>query len=44
MIHRFALAYTPGQEDRMVSVYVPEGSGRFPVMYMFDGQNAFEDG
>lgn len=44
MIHRFALAYTPGQEDRMVSVYVPEGGGRFPVMYMFDGQNAFEDG
>ena len=44
MIHRFALTYTPGQEERMVSVYVPEGGGRFPVMYMFDGQNAFEDG
>ena len=44
MIRRFAMTYTPGQEERIVSVYVPEGEGQYPVMYMFDGQNAFEDG
>lgn len=47
MIERFPLYFSPSMDERMVSVYLPEDyreSGeRYPVMYMFDGQNAFED-
>lgn len=32
-----------GDEKRDVYVYVPEAEGRFPVLYMFDGQNVFYD-
>ena len=32
-----------GDEERKVYVYVPEGEGPFPVLYMFDGQNLFDD-
>ncbi|MBP3656855.1 MAG: alpha/beta hydrolase [Clostridia bacterium] len=47
MIERFAMRYTPGMDERVVSVYLPGGyvgsEARYPVMYMFDGQNAFDD-
>ena len=46
MIERFAVRFEPGMDERVVSVYLPRGYGesdeRYPVMYMFDGQNAFE--
>ncbi len=32
-----------GDEERTVSVFLPEGEGPFPVLYMFDGQNLFLD-
>ena len=35
-----------GDEERNAYVYVPEGydeDARFPVLYMFDGQNLFHD-
>ena len=47
MIERFPVYFSPSSDERMVSVYLPKGyeeSGEaYPVMYMFDGQNAFED-
>lgn len=47
MIERFPVYFSPGSDERMVSVYLPEGyyesREAYPVMYMFDGQNAFED-
>ena len=47
MIERFPVYFSPSSDERMVSVYLPRGYGeseeRYPVMYMFDGQNAFED-
>ena len=47
MIERFPVYFSPSSDERMVSVYLPTGYGesdeRYPVMYMFDGQNAFED-
>lgn len=46
MIERFAVHFEPGMDERVVSVYLPRGydesDERYPVMYMFDGQNAFE--
>ncbi len=30
-------------EERLARVYVPEGDGPFPVLYLFDGQTAFSD-
>ena len=32
-----------GEEKRNAYVYCPEGEGPFPVLYFFDGQNAFWD-
>lgn len=45
MIHTFSVTVpTPeGGEERTARVYVPEGEGRFPVIYLFDGQTAFSD-
>ena len=47
MIERFPVYFSPSSDERMVSVYLPrgyeEGEEAYPVMYMFDGQNAFED-
>lgn len=47
MIERFHMHFAPGMDERVVSVCLPEhyaesGEG-YPVMYMFDGQNAFEE-
>ena len=48
MIERFEMYFEPSREKRMVSIYLPPdyaySSEAYPVMYMFDGQNAFEDG
>lgn len=47
MIERFGAYFAPGMEERVISVYLPVGYGecdeRYPVMYMLDGQNAFEE-
>lgn len=47
MIERFGVWFTPGMDERVISVYLPVGYGesdeRYPVMYMLDGQNAFEE-
>ncbi len=32
-----------GDEERKVYVYVPDDEGEYPVLYMFDGQNLFDD-
>ncbi len=32
-----------GEQKRTVTVYLPSGEGKFPVLYMFDGQTAFFD-
>lgn len=32
-----------GKEKRKVYVYVPDQEGPFPVLYMFDGHNLFDD-
>ena len=46
MIERFPIHFDPSQDERVVSVHLPEdyaqSQERYPVMYMFDGQNAFE--
>lgn len=46
MIERFQIHFSPGSEERTVSVCLPRGyhdsDEMYPVMYMFDGQNAFE--
>ena len=46
MIERFRIHFAPGADERMVSVCLPRGyhdcDAHYPVMYMFDGQNAFE--
>ncbi len=46
MIERFRIHFAPGSEERVVSVCMPRGyrasDEHYPVMYMFDGQNAFE--
>lgn len=47
MIQKFSMMLTPFNEVRRIFVYLPddyETSGeRYPVTYMFDGQNLFED-
>lgn len=47
MIRRFPIHFSPSMDERVVSVYLPksyDGSeSAYPVMYMFDGQNAFEE-
>lgn len=47
MIERFGVYFAPGMDERVISVYLPVGYGEsdmnYPVMYMFDGQNAFEE-
>ena len=47
MIERFRIHFAPGSDERVVSVCLPHGyhasDEHYPVMYMFDGQNAFED-
>ena len=47
MIERFTIHFAPGSDERVVSVYLPRGydasDEAYPVMYMFDGQNAFEE-
>ena len=46
MIERFLIDFEPSADERWVSVHLPEdyeeSEERYPVMYMFDGQNAFE--
>ena len=46
MIERFLISFEPSTDERWVSVHLPEdyqqSDERYPVMYMFDGQNAFE--
>ena len=46
-IEQFEMLFTPGEDGRLISVYLPggydEGEERYPVMYRFDGQNAFND-
>ena len=46
MIERFLIDFEPSTDGRWVSVHLPEdyeeSRERYPVMYMFDGQNAFE--
>ena len=32
-----------GDEERNAYVYLPDEENRYPVLYMFDGQNLFED-
>ena len=32
-----------GKEKRNIYVYVPDMEGNFPVLYMFDGHNLFDD-
>ena len=32
-----------GSEERKLYIYTPDQEGPFPVLYMFDGQNLFED-
>lgn len=47
MIERFRMLFAPGMDERLVSVWLPHGyrdsAAAYPVMYMFDGQNAFEE-
>ncbi|MBQ6492485.1 MAG: alpha/beta hydrolase [Erysipelotrichaceae bacterium] len=45
MLERFEtdIPQLTGDEKRNVYVYVPDMKGRFPVLYMFDGQNLFSD-
>ncbi|MFC4802867.1 alpha/beta hydrolase [Neobacillus sp. GCM10023253] len=47
MLEKFTLYMTSFQQDRMIRVYLPEsyqdGLKRYPVLYMHDGQNVFED-
>ena len=46
MIERFTVPFEPGMDERVISAHLPEdyenSGARYPVMYMFDGQNAFE--
>jgi len=47
MVSKFPLFFTPGNEDRIIHLYLPndyfESDERYPVVYMFDGQNLFND-
>lgn len=42
MIHLHTIQSSTLQRDVTVSVFVPEGSGPFPVCYMHDGHNLFD--
>lgn len=48
MVIKFPFYFKPGGEDRTIHVYLPndyyESEERYPVVYMFDGQNLFFDG
>ncbi len=47
MIEKFTVTITPFGDDRRIHVHLPEGyydtDERYPVMYMFDGHNLYED-
>lgn len=47
MIQKFDIYVTPGKERRTVHMYLPndyyESEERYPVVYMFDGMNLFND-
>jgi predicted alpha/beta superfamily hydrolase len=45
VLHHLGPFDVPGLRPRRVRVYVPprEGAGPAPVLYMFDGQNVFDD-
>ncbi len=45
MLDRFnvTLPALTGEKERRAFVFVPEGGGRFPVIYMYDGHNLFTD-
>ena len=47
MVHKFQFFCTPFGEERTIHVYLPRGyhtsAERYPVVYMFDGQNLFAD-
>lgn len=44
---KFDFWYEPAKENRCIHLYLPEGydqcNERYPVVYMFDGQNLFFD-
>ena len=47
MIIKKEVLITPFNLNRMLHIYVPDGAfrskKRYPVMYMFDGHNLFDD-
>ncbi|MEH7443806.1 alpha/beta hydrolase-fold protein [Bacillus sp. JJ1122] len=47
MLEKFQMNMTSFNEDRMIRVYLPENyknqTTRYPVLYMHDGQNVFND-
>jgi predicted alpha/beta superfamily hydrolase len=47
MLEKFLISMTPFNQERMIRVYLPQsydqGDKRYPVLYMHDGQNVFED-
>ncbi|OLS40610.1 alpha/beta hydrolase [Bacillus sp. MRMR6] len=47
MVEIFSIYMCSFQQERMIRVYLPksyqEGAKRYPVLYMHDGQNVFED-
>ena len=44
MVIKQEFYYSPGKSNRNLHIYLPDGkSGRFPVMYFFDGHNLFFD-
>ncbi|WHY78489.1 alpha/beta hydrolase-fold protein [Neobacillus sp. WH10] len=47
MLEKFPVYMTAFRQERMIRVYLPESyineSKRYPVLYMHDGQNVFED-
>ncbi len=42
-IFKTSIRQLTGKEKRKVYVYVPDYEGQFPVLYMFDGHNLFDD-
>lgn len=48
MLHKFPLYFAPANEHRTIHLYLPDAyeanpEERYPVLYMFDGQNLFYD-
>ncbi len=47
MIERFTMHFDPGADERVITVCLPRGyhacAMAYPVMYLFDGQNGFEE-